>query len=433
MKKLLAIALSIVMLVGICGPLFADSGNGMFGAIFTTDESGSRVNQNSFASKDDVYLNGGPQKPGTAGLPDGFYYVQVTNPSGSQVLGRTPTASVEVGNEEVRDEEFTKLYKLTEILQQYDGISPVLDAEKNPIMGFSDSENGVYKVWVSQYANFPSNASKTDNFKINSEEKTVMLTVQKFYDKNADGQYDKDKEQLLENWLVNISNNGDQFTTYTASVIPDDNYTIREYLPTDENGIIYPHWVATALTERAVTISNEDLTVSFGNIYLLDLTGGHALGFWSNKIGTSIINKNNYYSQLSELNLKNAAGPYIPSAKTFNTWLLRADASYMQYMLSAQLATMKLNVLYGFVAGDTNLYISDGLKVMANEGEKTFKSISINDLINYANKALSEGAVYPEGLTLRQYQESLKNILDWANNNKLKAISPIPGLYDFIY
>lgn len=52
------------------------------GAIFTTTEDGSVVNENHFDDCRDVYLNGGPKKRGTPCLPDGDYYFQVTTPSG---------------------------------------------------------------------------------------------------------------------------------------------------------------------------------------------------------------------------------------------------------------------------------------------------------------------------------------------------------------
>jgi hypothetical protein len=59
------------------------------GAIFTTDMNSNFVNGNVYDFMTDVYLNGGPRPnaPCTAaGLPDGDYYFQVTDPSGSQLL-----------------------------------------------------------------------------------------------------------------------------------------------------------------------------------------------------------------------------------------------------------------------------------------------------------------------------------------------------------
>ena len=59
------------------------------GAIFTTLPDGSEVNFNHFDLKTDVYLDGGPG-PGApqeaAGLDDGTYVFQVTDPSGKVLL-----------------------------------------------------------------------------------------------------------------------------------------------------------------------------------------------------------------------------------------------------------------------------------------------------------------------------------------------------------
>ena len=60
------------------------------GAIFTTLFDGSAVDFNIYDTKEDVYLNGGPRSPKApctaAGLPDGYYAFQVTDPSGQVVL-----------------------------------------------------------------------------------------------------------------------------------------------------------------------------------------------------------------------------------------------------------------------------------------------------------------------------------------------------------
>lgn len=62
------------------------------GAIFTTVSDGSEVNCN-YPSKDSVYLDGGPG-PGApqhaAGLDDGTYVFQVTDPSGRVLLSIDP-------------------------------------------------------------------------------------------------------------------------------------------------------------------------------------------------------------------------------------------------------------------------------------------------------------------------------------------------------
>src|SRR5712664_4603576 len=69
---------------------------GVSGAIFTTTVTGSAVNANQYESKCAVYLDGGPgpHAPATAaGLPDGDYYFQVTDPSGGQLLSTDPVSN----------------------------------------------------------------------------------------------------------------------------------------------------------------------------------------------------------------------------------------------------------------------------------------------------------------------------------------------------
>ena len=65
------------------------------GAIFTTVEDGSEVNFNHYPSKEAVYLDGGPG-PGApqhaAGLDDGRYVFQVTDPSGKTLLSTDPAS-----------------------------------------------------------------------------------------------------------------------------------------------------------------------------------------------------------------------------------------------------------------------------------------------------------------------------------------------------
>jgi hypothetical protein len=65
----------------------------MPGAIFTTNYLCNGTNVNIFGSKDDVYLDGGPARAGAAGLPDGYYYVKVTEPDGT-LLGYSTSAIV---------------------------------------------------------------------------------------------------------------------------------------------------------------------------------------------------------------------------------------------------------------------------------------------------------------------------------------------------
>src|SRR5215213_6685541 len=65
---------------------------GLSGAIFTTDAACNGTDLNIYASKSDVYIDGGPAHTGAAGLPPGNYFVQVTEPNGT-VLGTSVGAN----------------------------------------------------------------------------------------------------------------------------------------------------------------------------------------------------------------------------------------------------------------------------------------------------------------------------------------------------
>src|SRR5688572_28847532 len=83
----LSILLAACGQVSLFGTMKADESAGPFhGAIYTSLKDGGTVNQNLYAAKADVYLNGGPQNENANGLPDGTYYFQVTDPSGATLL-----------------------------------------------------------------------------------------------------------------------------------------------------------------------------------------------------------------------------------------------------------------------------------------------------------------------------------------------------------
>ncbi len=76
--------LALALLGPVAGGVAAAS---FSGAIWTSLSNGESVNANIYDAKADVYLNGGPQNCGNgAGLPNGDYYFQVTDPSGATLL-----------------------------------------------------------------------------------------------------------------------------------------------------------------------------------------------------------------------------------------------------------------------------------------------------------------------------------------------------------
>jgi hypothetical protein len=231
----LAFAMTIVALAVV--PASA----GVNGAIFTTNATGTQVNGNLYLSKTDVSLNGGPPSnaPCSAGgLPDGNYYFQVTNPSGSLDLS-TPTPS----SDAITSREVTVSGGL---ITAYLG-SPATHTTgtgkcvaTNPanisvgLAPFNDTDNpgGEYKVWMTPVANynncsnqnskvtfgFCDSDSKTDNFKVQNNTTCnpstdltcgggapfANLVACKYWDKDDDG-LNEGPDTLLSGWVITAS------------------------------------------------------------------------------------------------------------------------------------------------------------------------------------------------------------------------------------
>ncbi len=389
---------------------------GLTGAIYTTKADCMDTNENIYAAKDDVYLNGGP-RGGGSGLPDGFYYVQVTSPNG-EVLGKTNDATVEVVGGR-----FVQCYQLSAIL--------FTTSSGYTAAGYDDTSNpgGEYKVWVSPSESFPNRLTKTDNFKVKPKVQPpkVRLDVLKYYDANANGMYDAG-ETLLEGWKVNIQDyfgfNEDYFTPVSIELDPAS-YIITEYMPAENT------WMPTTPTVVEVELTNSPVTVRFGNL-CLGGGNGRTLGFWSNRNGQAIFvstppapNPANLAYMVSR-NLRNANGSHFDplSYTAFRSWLLGANATNMSYMLSAQMAAMALNVNNGLVAGNALIYAPGATSANA------LGFATVNAVLTEANAELGMYGNVPAGHERRSYQEALKNALDNANNN-LNFVQAQPCPFSF--
>ncbi len=186
---------------------------GVSGAIFTTTSNGSAVNANQYDSKCAVYLDGGPgpHAPAkAAGLPDGDYYFQVTDPNGSTLLSTDPVSNRQfhvTGGVITAYTGFGGPAHPTGIDQDHPELGAITIglANSNCPTDFLNTPNqgDVYKVWVTPVASFIGNPasvdnpcgngcshgfvasqSKTDNFKAASAPSiTFTLTIQKqFFD-----------------------------------------------------------------------------------------------------------------------------------------------------------------------------------------------------------------------------------------------------------
>jgi hypothetical protein len=383
------------------------------GAIFTTNATCDGTNINIFNSKSDVYVDGGPAHEGAAGLPDGFYYIQVTEPGGA-LLG-TSVGSANPTPLHVTNGEFDICYQLEAVVIKASDSTP----------GYDDTTNsgGEYKVWVSLNADFT--GGKTDNFKVKADVPTTgTLNVNKFYDANANGI--NDDGQLITGWKVRIIDDVElfRFTPVSVVVAPDD-YVVSEFDPAETN------WIHTTTNPVNVTVAaGATETVEFGNL-CLGPGGGHTLGFWSNKNGQATMNDGASLcpelSLLNSLYLRNAAGTRMNFACDYNgfrNWLLSATATNMAYMLSAQLAAMELNVEAGFVNGNSLVYAP------GTNGANGLGFATVNALMSEANAELTLHGTALAGDSWRSYQEALKNALDKANNNQT-FVQPTPCPFTF--
>lgn len=381
----------------------------MPGAIFTTEGSCSGTNVNIFTSKGDVHLDGGPAHPGAAGLPDGAYYVQVTEPGGT-LLGSSLSANVTVSLGE-----FAECYRLEDILVKASDASP----------GYDDTSNGggEYKVWVSSAPDFANNASKTDNFKVKSDEVPPPpghLIVQKYYDANADGQWTAGEVEIT-GWQVTIQDAPHVWLDST-SYTPVDYVDEGGVFVVKESGAVQQNWNATTATSVDATITAGQTTnVSFGNL-CLGSGGGLTLGFWSNKNGEKLYSAATAVAQ----NLRDGAGNSFdpPSYKAFRTWILSASATNMAYMLSAQLAAMTQNVNNGNVSAGSIVY-APGTGSASSLGYAT-----VGALIAEANALLAANSYTVGAGADRTAQEAVKTAIDRANNN-LNFVQSAPCAFSF--
>ena len=187
-----------------------------------------------------------------------------------------------------------------------------------------------------------------------------------------------------------------------------------------------------------------ELGYVFGNIQRND-TDARTPGYWRNKHGRKIIQDMDWFDELSALNLRDKAGDDFDPANInqWRRWLQRADAENMAYMLSAQMASMYLNIHSGFVDAD------DVVLVQKQDG--TFTTLKIGDVVDAANDLLgldpdgdgqlvlvagepdaeadaiteTGGTLAMFDGTLREYADFLKTILD-AGNNDENFIHPCP-------
>ncbi len=441
------------------------------GAIFTSRGDGSGVNGNNYALKADVYLNGGPppNAPCTsAGLPDGTYYFQVTDPSGGQLLS----------TDSVNDRRFTISGGLITSVSPGThavGGGKCAGAVSVQLIPFATTPNRgcVYKVWASQNPSFPENESKTDNFRTCDDptppsHPDAVLSGVKWYDLNRNGSFDLG-EVPIPGFRIQISTCDSAFTSCTpvttattdstgfwsTTITPGSYFKVCEVAPSTGTSAT---WVQTgplagATAGPATANSSKCWTgLASADVPGLDFfnycnTNALTLGFWSNKNGQAILNANDskwrnllndesatsstyitpthpFLRDAAAVFYKVPSGAFSTSYTNFRTWLLNATATNMAYMLSAQLATMELNVNYGGTPANTLLLTGPGPNASCDI-TNSLGYVSISNLMSDAIRELRANGSTLSGSADRSCQEFKKTALDDANNQRSVAICPV--------
>jgi hypothetical protein len=166
----IAAVLIAVVIMAFNTPAMAQKVNG---AIFTTDANSNYVDANVYDFGEDVYINGGPRPNApctSAGLPDGDYYFQVTDPSGAMLLSTdaitnrrvTVSGGLIVAHSGTHGIGFGKCHSIN---------GANITVQLAPF-ALTPNPGGEYKAWMTKvadyntYGGFTPSKSKTDNFKV---------------------------------------------------------------------------------------------------------------------------------------------------------------------------------------------------------------------------------------------------------------------------
>jgi hypothetical protein len=236
-KAPLAKGLLTLVFLGVTASAFEN----VSGAIFTTTMNGDRVNANHYPTKcgaTGVWLDGGPgpnAPQGAAGLDDGDYYFQVTDPSGKTLLS----------TDAVIFRQFRVSGGIITGLSGSGNHNTGLDSDHGAVTielcQFLDTPNpgGVYKVWVTPVGKFDGNPnlvdnscgrgcfhgfipawSKTDNFKVKGGAGGACLTMLKVIDTNGNGYADYPDDPLRV-WPITITDPLGTSNTFWSGLVKE--------------------------------------------------------------------------------------------------------------------------------------------------------------------------------------------------------------------
>jgi hypothetical protein len=464
---------------------FATETASLAGSIFTTDANGTVVNGNTYDDACDVYLNGGPPPNApcwAAGLPDGEYYFQITDPNGSTLLS---TDNIEQRRVVVDGGLIVGYLGASGDCVHQVGSGKCADTDPDNIsvqlMPFAETPNpgGVYKVWMTKVTKYnPANPqskfgflpqySKTDNFKIEDgpgggpQEHTSTIVVNKYFDANGSGEQDADDEVPLDGvrFQVCYTLPGDDETCVVVTAGDDgigqalvdlpagSLITICELLPATGDDLC--QWIQTqphAESPNAVSVNeqwcytlqtpnNADsvFTFVFGDLSVCEITKAKSTGFWKSTSGKNVLSKKDpaWRSKMNALPLRTingkdlvvSDGSFSDAYAGFRQWMASSSFTNMASQLSQHLAAVRLSVCYSGLNHNQRVLIPESAAAMVGLSDNV---IQIKTAVTLAKETLTEygrtGPSHPQ----RQYQEGLKIILKAISLNALPIVNPSPA------
>ncbi len=236
--------------------------------------------------------------------------------------------------------------------------------------------------------------------------------------------------------LMLVGNNPPVFTGNVTGLVSGDN-VIANYSTSATSASPVGIYTITA-TLSGTAAGNYSLQVTNGSLYVVTVgadttgTGGQAITFWDNA-GNNVKVTAKDLTDLVNLNLVGASGSAFDPTSEANlqAWLQSANSSNISYWLSAQLATMELNVLVGYVSNNAVVYAGQLVQydTLMNPiiGLDSGGFITVGNLLAAANAALATTGVAGSSSFWQGYEQALAQVLQAANANSSFAQQSVPA------
>jgi hypothetical protein len=454
------------------------------GAIFTTNADGTVVNGNLYQNACDVYLNGGPQPnaPCTAaGLPDGEYYFQVTDPNGSTLLS---TDDIEQRRVLIDDGLMVDYFGNSGDCVHQIGTGKCVDNNPDNIsiqlapFAQTPNEGGVYKVWMTKVSKYnPNNPqskfgflpqhSKTDNFKVipndcPPEVHTSTIVINKYFDANGSGDQNADDEVplndfrfqvcytapgLAENCVVITS--GQQSIGQVSVDVPIGSLiTVCELLPATGDELC--DWMQTEPHNESANVvsiggqicyslqapANIDsvFTLTFGNLSVCEITKAKSVSYWKSGAGKKDLSKHDkaWRTKMNDLPLRTingkdlvvGNGEFASAYAGFRQWMASSSFTNMASQLSQHLAAVRLSILYKGLNHNQRVLIPVDVASTVGLSDNV---IQIKTAVTMTKETLTQYGRTGPSHSQREYQEGLKFIMKAISLNALPIVNPSPA------